>query len=292
MININKINQFWNFKIARSTCRTLLSLGGVALVSSCMQSAHIASQEYRILAPDFQDTFDIPPPPPGSPAKTVQVWSTSYITAQPTLDKSGVPFRDRNGVPISDTVRKRSWCKAAQEGSIKTSFMGEEIMLTHAGNFKKKPPYYIDCDSEFKTHNNELSSYGLSYHAKTNSPFGLGINNYFLVPYRTIAVQLSDNKYLKLQQGDVIYIKDVTKNTITDPYTGRTYKHDGYFFVGDTGGKVKGIHIDTFCGFKSDCISPFTGSNDDHYVLSTALVITDPAIKEKLKRMHLKSSYK
>lgn len=288
----NAMNQFRSYKVTGFTCRTILSLGMVALVSSCMQSAHIASQKYRILTPDFQDTFDIPPPPDGSPGEKVQVWSTSYLRVEPTLDKNGAPFRDINGVPISDNVREPSWCKGAQEGSIKTTFMGEEIILAYAGYFTKKPPYYIDCDAVFKTHTDALSAYGLSYHAKTSAPFGLGINNYFLVPYRTIAVQLKDNKYLKLSQGDVIYIKDVTKITITNPYTGRKYKHDGYFFVGDVGGKVKGIHIDTFCGSKSDCLPPFTGSNDDHNVLSTAVVITDPAIKDKLKRMHLKSSYR
>jgi len=286
------MNQFRSYKVTEFTCRTILSLGMVALVSSCMPSAHIASQKYRILTPDFQDTFDIPPPPDGSPGKKIKVWSTSYLRVEPALDKNGVPFRDINGVPISDNVREPSWCKGAQEGAIKTTFMGEEIILTHAGQFLKKPPYYIDCDAVFKTHTDALSAYGLSYHAKTGAPFGLGINNYFLVPYRTIAVQLKGNEYFTLEAGDVIYIKDVTKITVTDPYTGRKYKHDGYFFVGDVGGKVQGIHIDTFCGSKSDCLPPFTGSNDNHYVLSTAVVITDPAIKAKLKRMHLKSSYR
>lgn len=60
------INSIQNFKIARLTWRTFLSLGGGALVSSCMQPAQIIIQEYRILTPDFQDTFDIPPLPDSS----------------------------------------------------------------------------------------------------------------------------------------------------------------------------------------------------------------------------------
>lgn len=272
--------------------RKLTLISSAFVISSCMQSAHITTQEYRILTPDFQDTFDIKPPPDGSSGETVQVWSTSYVRVEPTSDTNGVPFRDINGIPISDNVKKRSWCKGAQEGSIKTTFMGEEIILTHAGDFKKRSPDYIDCDAVFETHTDTLSSYGLSYHAKTNAPFGLGINNYFLVPYRTIAVQMKGNKYFKFSPGDVIYIKDATRITVIDPYTGKKYKHDGYFFVGDVGGKVKGMHIDTFCGSKTDCLPPFTGSSDDKYVLSTAVMITDPAIKEKLKLMHLKSSYR
>ncbi len=286
------INSIQNFKIARLTWRTFLSLGGGALVSSCMQPAQIINQEYRILTPDFQDIFDIPPPPDSSTGRKIKLWSTNFYTTQPVEDKNGVPFRDKDGIPISDNVSKRSWCLGAQEGSVKTTFHEEEIRLTHAGVFKKKPPYYIDCDVEYETHTHDLSAYGLSYHVKTNAPFGLGINNYFLVPYRTMAVKVNDNSGLKLKAGDVLYINDVTNNMITDPYTGRKFKHDGYFFVGDVGGKVKDIHADTFCGFQKNCLPPFTSSDDDHHYMFTAVVITDPAIKEKLLRMHLKSSYR
>lgn len=287
MRNINKLNHFLNFKIAGLTGRTFLPLGLLALVSSCMQSAHIPSQEYRILKPDFQDTFDIPPPSDNSTGRKIKQWSTSYITRQPTPYKNGVPFRDINGVPISDNVSRFEWCMGSQEGSVKTTFKGEEIRITHVGKFNKEPSYFFDCRAVFKKDKKLFYSYGLTYHAKTTAPFGLGIYDYFLVPYRTIAVELG-NEALHLRRGDVVYIKDVTKNTITDPYSGKQYKHDGYFFVGD----VEGDHIDTFCGFKYNCLSPFTGGDKDNHILSTALVISDPAIIEKLTRMHLKSSYR
>lgn len=290
MKNINTIHQIWTIKVAGVTCRTLLSLGVVALVSSCMQSTQIATQKYRILTPDFQDTFDIPPPPNGSTERTIALYSTYFYTTQPAQDKNGVPFRDKNSVPISDNVSKREWCLGAQEGSIKTTFQGEEIRLTYAG--KSTTPYYIDCDSEFNPLKHDLAAYGKSYFLKTDAPFGLGINNYFLVPYRTMAVEIKDNSALKLKAGDVLYIESATKNFVTDPYTGKKFRHDGYFFVGDVGGKVKDNHADTFCGFQKNCLSPFTGSDDEHHFMTTAQIITDPAIKEKLKRMHLKSSYR
>lgn len=291
MKNINELKGFWNFKIAGLTGRTFLTLGILALVSSCMQSSHIPSQEYRILKPDFQDTFDIPPPPDGSTERIIQLWSTSYITRQPVPDKNGVPFRDINGVPISDNVSKYEWCMGSQEGSVKTTFKGEDIRITHVGEFKNEPSYFIDCRDQFRKDKKLFYYYGFTYHAKTTAPFGLGINDYFLVPYRTIAVELG-NDALRLRRGDVIYIRDVTKKTITDPYSGKQYKHDGYFFVGDVGGDVEGNHIDTFCGFKYNCLSPFTSGDKKNHILTTAQVITDPAIKEKLTRMHLKSSYR
>lgn len=279
-------------KVAGFTGRILLQLGIIGLVSSCMPSAHIGNQEYRILTPNFQDTFDIPPPPDDSTGRTIQLYSTNFYTTQPEQDKNGVPFRNKNGVPISDNVSKRNWCLGAQEGSIKTTFHGEEIRLTHAGAFNQAPPYYIDCDAEYNTHNHDLSAYGKSYHVKTDAPFGLGINNYFLVPYRTMALQNGTNSPLKLEKGDVIYVKAATNSIVTDPYTGLKYRHDGYFFIGDVGGKVKDIHADTFCGFQKNCLFPFTSSDNDHHLMFTALVITDPSIIEKLKKMHLKSSYR
>ena len=199
MKNINELKGFWNFKIAGLTGRTFLTLGILALVSSCMQSSHIPSQEYRILKPDFQDTFDIPPPPDGSTERIIQLWSTSYITRQPVPDKNGVPFRDINGVPISDNVSKYEWCMGSQEGSVKTTFKGEDIRITHVGEFKNEPSYFIDCRDQCR----------------------------------------KDKKL-----------------------------------------------------FKYNCLSPFTSGDKKNHILTTAQVITDPAIKEKLTRMHLKSSYR
>lgn len=278
------------FKSAGFTGRILLPLGIIALVSSCMPSAHIATQEDHILMPDFEDTFDIPPPADGSTNRKIKLWSTSFYTTRPDKDTNGVPFRDINGIPISDKVSEYDWCLGAQEGSIKTTMNGKEIRITDGGVFKSKRSYSVDCASVLG--GKDFDSYSRSYHMKTNAPFGLGINNYFLVPYRTMAVHLKKDTVLKLQRGDVIYIKDVTNNIITDPYTGKKFRHDGYFFVGDVGGKVKDDHADTFCGFKKNCLPPFTGGSDDIHVLSTAQVITDPAVKEKLKRMHLRSSYR
>lgn len=290
---MNAINMFTRKKrpgMIAHTTRILLPLGVLALVSSCMQSAHIATQEDHILTPNFQDNFDIPPPPDGSTGRTLQLWSTSFYTTQPARDINGVPFRDIYGVPISDNVSKKDWCLGAQEGSIKTTLNGQEIRITHGGTFKANPSYYVDCASVLGSQ--DYDSYSRSYHLKTNAPFGLGIHDYFLVPYRTMAIQIKDNSVIKLQPGNVIYIKDVTKNIVIDPYTGKKYRHDGYFFVGDVGGKVKTNHADTFCGFIKGCLSPFTDGSNKNHVLSTAVVITDPVIIEKLTRMHLQTSYK
>lgn len=79
-----------------------------------------------------------------------------------------------------------------------------------------------------------------------------------------------------------------------DLETGKQFRHAGYLFVGGRGSSedIIGPHGDTFCGFLANCMSSFTGSSDNHKVWFDAQVITDPEIKSKLKRMHLKTSYR
>ncbi|MCM2595206.1 hypothetical protein JEK36_22495 [Klebsiella pneumoniae] len=292
MRSINKLLQGGHLKVAGFTGRIFLSLGLAALVSSCMQSAHIASQEYRILTPDFQDTFDIAPQPANSANKVIKLWSTNYHTHQPEPDSNGVPFRDKNGVAISDKVSKRGWCHGAEEGAVKTTFQGKVVMLTHAGVLKNTPSYAVDCVEIF---DNPDLKYDRIYHELTTTPYGFGQNDWFLVPYRTLAVQTTGkNAVLGLKLGDVIFIERLKGTPVYDPVTGKQFRHDGYLFVGDRGSptKIIGSHVDTFCGFLPYCMSSFTGSSDDHIVWFDAQVITDPVIKSKLKRMHLKTSYR
>ncbi len=278
-------NSIFNIKNLLATSVLLFSIPG-------SQADEIIDKSYRILVPDFEDTFDIPSPPAGSANKKIKLWSTNYHTHQPNSDKNGVPFRDKNGVAISDKVTEKGWCRGAEEGAVKTTFKGKVVMLTHVGELKNIPSYAVDCVSIFK---NPDLNYKRIYHELTNTPYGFGQNDWFLVPYRTLAVQTrGEGAVLGLKPGDVIYIKELKGTPVYDPVTEKTFKHDGYLFVGDSGSpkKIKGPHIDTFCGFLANCMSSFTGSNNNHQVWFEAQIITDPAIIKKLKRMHLKSSYK
>lgn len=287
-----KMINFFNYECSMFIIRSLLAKIVVLFTITSSQADEIIDKSYHILVPDFEDTFDIPSPPADSSNKKIKLWSTNYHTHQPNPDKNGVPFRDKNGVAISDKVTKKGWCRGAEEGAVKTTFKGKVVMLTHAGRLKKEPSYAVDCAAIF---NKPGLKYKKIYHELTNTPYGFGQNDWFLVPYRTLAVQTSgEGAVLGLKLGDVIFIKELKGTPVYDSVTEKTYKHDGYLFVGDRGSEedIKGTHVDTFCGFLADCMSSFTGSNDNYKAWFDAQIITDLAIKEKLKRMHLQSSYR
>jgi 3D (Asp-Asp-Asp) domain-containing protein len=113
------------------------------------------------------------------------------------------------------------------------------------------------------------------------SGYGNGVKNYQLVPYRTIAVDP-----LNIAYGTVLYVPKAAGDTITLE-DGSHIVHDGYFFAGDTGGAIKGAHIDTFTGTSEE--NPFPGM-----VLSNAkrtfeaYIVTDEQIILSLRTAHEK----
>ncbi|QCP62353.1 hypothetical protein [Pantoea sp. SO10] len=267
--------------------RTIL-IALILTASPTAQSEELKEGGAHILAPVFQDSFDIPPPI--TPARNIRIWSTYYYTVRPVVRQNGVPFRDKDGKAISDNVSLSDWCIGAQEGSIKTTYKGKEVRLTHGGEFKKKPPYAVDCDIPFPGLG--ISGYGFNYHKSTDTPYGNGTNGWLLVPYRTMAAQ-TGNKETGLHPGDVIYVDKVRGKIIEDPVTGKKIKHDGYFFIGDKGSpsRIKGYHVDTFCGFVKRCLPSFTLGSDKIPIWSEAQIINDPIVIKKLTRMHLRTSY-
>ena len=79
--------------------------------------------------------------------------------------------------------------------------------------------------------------------------YGLGVKNYKLIPYRTIAV---DSNYIPF--GSVIFIPKIKGLKFMDENNNQK-THDGYFFAGDTGSAIKGNHFDFFLGTTK--INPF-----------------------------------
>jgi len=82
--------------------------------------------------------------------------------------------------------------------------------------------------------------------------YGTGYRMKPLVPYRSIAVARRGEVPL----GSVIYIPDARNVAITLP-DGRKVIHDGYFYASDTGGRIKGNHIDVFIGLTNPKKTPF-----------------------------------
>ncbi|MCR9203129.1 MAG: 3D domain-containing protein, partial [Halobacteriovoraceae bacterium] len=62
--------------------------------------------------------------------------------------------------------------------------------------------------------------------------------------------------------------------------------HDGYFFAGDTGGAIKGTHIDVYIGVAKK--NPFSWVKSNSSGTFKAKVVNDPVIKQVLTDLHLK----
>jgi 3D (Asp-Asp-Asp) domain-containing protein len=218
-------------------------------------------------------------PPPEKITSTQKLWATYYFVhaAQSTVD--GLPFRDKAGAIISDKVHAKDWCSAAIEGTVRVGFNGKEQTLNYNGIGSKTN---IDCASVLKINPKKkpwINSIGKSYFTKAKGSYGDGVNNYHLIPFRTIAVDQN-----KFAYGSVIFIPQAQGLEIKLP-AGETLKHDGYFFAADTGGAIKGSHIDVFCGTsKINCFPEFVKS--DKKSKFDAVLIRSTEITRYLEEKH------
>ena len=83
-----------------------------------------------------------------------------------------------------------------------------------------------------------------------NAPFGLGIDGYKLVPYRTLAVDPH-----VIRTGTVLYLPVL--NGVRLP-SGEI--HDGFMFAHDEGQGITGKRVDVFVGYESDVDNTLTRS--------------------------------
>ena len=177
---------------------------------------------------------------------------------------------------MSDPVSPRDWCLAAIEGTVRVTLKDDARTLNYGGLGAKS---LVDCAAVLKINPVKkpwIASTGKSYFGRAVGPFGDGVAGYKLVPYRTIAV---DKKIIPY--GTVIYIPSARGSQINSMPNG-SIKHDGYFFAGDTGGAIKGNHIDTFCGAtSSNCLPSFITSDSAKTV--EAFVVKDAAVIETLR---------
>ncbi|MNR34974.1 3D domain protein [compost metagenome] len=67
--------------------------------------------------------------------------------------------------------------------------------------------------------------------------------------------------------------------------SGTVVEHDGYFYAADTGGAIKGNHIDVFCGTSAQNCFPGIITSDENKTFA-ALEVSDLAVKSSLEAMH------
>lgn len=88
------------------------------------------------------------------------------------------------------------------------------------------------------------------YMVARDAPFGLGLDAYKLIPYRTLAV---DAKVIP--PGTVLYIPALDGVRLPSGEI-----HDGFFFAHDEGQGITGNRIDVFVGYESDVDNTLTRS--------------------------------
>lgn len=88
------------------------------------------------------------------------------------------------------------------------------------------------------------------YMVARDAPFGLGLDAYKLIPYRTLAV---DAKVIP--PGTVLYIPALDGVRLLSGEI-----HDGFFFAHDEGQGITGNRIDVFVGYESDVDNTLTRS--------------------------------
>lgn len=108
----------------------------------------------------------------------------------------------------------------------------------------------VDCSPYY----NHSPSHRVRFQ-KVAAPFGMGIQNYQLVPYRTLATNAAH-----IPPGSVVYIEDARGVKVKLP-TGEQWTHDGYFFAADAGGLIESGHIDVFLGTSSENPFQFISAN-------------------------------
>lgn len=262
--------------------KNIFILSMVLLLSACTVNQDSPSISFVPHEKIEEDTFDIPSPQSGNykyqeTTVAASVYHT-HISANSSVE-GALPFFDIKGNAITDNVTPNDWCLTAIEGTGITTFKGERVVITYDGRRNGKREMHIDCakvlgKEKFKTQ-------GYHNFALTTAPYGKGIGDKGLVPYRTLA---TDNVTFKA--GTVIYI-DEFKDKYFQLKPGKWIKHDGYFIVVDTGSNdyIKEKRVDVYCGTDVYCFQDAKTSDSQHIYYLPAKIVTEPSVIERLKKL-------
>jgi 3D (Asp-Asp-Asp) domain-containing protein len=144
------------------------------------------------------------------------------------------------------------WCHAAMEGTVAVQQADGRFRTF---NFTGTAPTIVsDCKDVFPHVSSTViagTNRASFAEVPTDAPFGLGARqNLRLVPYRSIAVDLT-----VFPLNTVLFIPTL-KGTAVDLPDGRHVIHDGYVIAVDSGGLIKGRHIDFFKGPSRSDVPP------------------------------------
>ena len=211
----------------------------------------------------------------GQAQDTLTLWATYYYVPSLTHDPQGVDLRNAQEEPTGLRLSACDWCTAAIEGTVMVERAGSYHLLNYAGRSDSMQQDCRRCP--------RYASYG--GYARTgrvlwepSTGYGLGVRNWQLVPYKTVAVDPALIPY-----GTVLYIAEAVGVAFVDAQ-GDSVRHDGYFFAGDTGGGIRGNHIDVFLG--TDTLNPFAFIQSDSSGTFAAIEVTDSRRINALRALH------
>ena len=218
-----------------------------------------------------QDKFSFPSPADEELKTKLTLWATYYYLPLLKDGTGNFALRDMQSVELGPRLTLREWCDSAMEGSVRVTYAtGVSKTYNYAGVTDSEK---VDCSSIFRI---DVSK---TKFREAYGPYGDGIQDYILAPYRTLATDLT-----QIAPGTVVYVPQAKGAKITLS-SGRVITHDGYFFAGDKGGAIKGNHIDVFIGTsKNAAFFPWITSNATKTF--TAYVVTNKQIIEQLRELH------
>ncbi len=162
------------------------------------------------------------------------------------------------------------------EPSVPLLTMSGETIARVTAEFKRQ----LDIEGSAHIHDERVINLhqktegGWRYVVAVNAPFGLGVDDYKLVPYRTLAV---DPKVIRV--GSVLYMP-----ALDGVHLPNGEIHDGFVFAHDEGQSIKSNRIDVFVGFESDVDNTLTRSGRIPDMEPTEIYRVDEATAEQLNR--------
>jgi 3D (Asp-Asp-Asp) domain-containing protein len=224
-----------------------------------------------------QKQFSFPAPDSLSKLTKLSVWATQYYIHQFTSGGK-IPLLEVNGNSTKLYADTCNFCKAALEGTawVRDS-KGKLVVLNFAGRSEMSQ---VDCRkcSTYTFSKLSVEDWGKARWV-VSTGFGKGVNNFNLIPYRTIAVDKNVIPY-----GTVVFVPSA-RGAIIELASGEKVKHDGYFFAGDTGSAIKGNHVDVFTGiFSGNPFPDFIASLSSG--LREAYLVKDQAVIQALQLEH------
>lgn len=187
------------------------------------------------------------PQPDLTDSKPLTLWATHYSVPRVRAIDDGHPLLDPDGNALGPKLSTRGFCDAGMEGTVQVLFQGRWRTYNYAGTGSN---VQVDCSARYPRH----PATGRSRFRVSSKPFGEGSTGARLIPFRSIAV---DPRFIPY--GSLLYIPSARGVEISGP-DGEKLKHDGYFFAADTGGAIRGSHIDVFFGPSSENVFRFIGS--------------------------------